>query len=94
LSAVLSFAYGNKLDDLCFVGMVGILDPPRPGVRESIRTLQASGVSVKMLTGDAKDTACAIGWSDLCLNCLLIAVLKALDSVCMPPEMPPFRERK
>ena len=49
------------MDDLCFVGMVGILDPPRPGVRESIRTLQASGVSVKMLTGDGKDTACAIG---------------------------------
>ncbi|CAG2170920.1 unnamed protein product [Oppiella nova] len=57
---VLAFAYGTKLDDLSFVGMVGILDPPRPGVRESIRTLQASGVSVKMLTGDAMDTACAI----------------------------------
>ncbi|XP_054164336.1 calcium-transporting ATPase type 2C member 1-like [Oppia nitens] len=57
---VLAFAYGSKLDDLAFVGMVGILDPPRPGVRESIRTLQASGVNVKMLTGDSQDTACAI----------------------------------
>lgn len=54
-------AYGNKLDDLVFVGFVGILDPPRPGVREAIRSLQASGVSIKMLTGDAEETACAIG---------------------------------
>jgi P-type E1-E2 ATPase len=51
------------LDDLIFVGMVGILDPPRHGVRESIRTLQGSGVSVKMLTGDSQETACAIGLS-------------------------------
>jgi len=49
------------LDDLTFVGMVGILDPPRPGVRDAIRTLQGSGVNVKMLTGDAEDTACTIG---------------------------------
>lgn len=58
---VLAMAYGNKLEDLIFVGMVGILDPPRPGVREAIRTLQASGVCVKMLTGDAEETAVAIG---------------------------------
>jgi Ca2+-transporting ATPase len=38
-----------------------MLDPPRPGVRESIRTLQGSGVNVKMLTGDSQETACAIG---------------------------------
>ncbi|KAI1297163.1 Calcium-transporting ATPase type 2C member 1 [Halotydeus destructor] len=57
---VLSMAYGSAMDDLVFVGMVGILDPPRPGSREAIRLLQASGVSIKMLTGDAKETACAI----------------------------------
>jgi len=61
LLVVLAMAYGMKLDDLVFVGMVGIIDPPRPGVRESIRCLQASGVLVKMLTGDAEETACTIG---------------------------------
>lgn len=38
-----------------------MLDPPRPGAVEAIRTLHGSGVQVKMLTGDAEETACAIG---------------------------------
>ncbi|OTF77976.1 calcium-transporting ATPase type 2C member 1-like protein, partial [Euroglyphus maynei] len=58
---VLAFAYGPTMNDLTFVGMTGILDPPRKGVRESIEALRSSTVEVKMLTGDAKETACAIG---------------------------------
>ncbi|XP_035232052.1 calcium-transporting ATPase type 2C member 2-like, partial [Stegodyphus dumicola] len=57
---VLAFASGCSLDDLMYLGMVGILDPPRSGVAEAIQTLSGSGVSVKMLTGDSEDTACAI----------------------------------
>lgn len=57
---VLALAYGATLETLVFVGIVGILDPPRPGVREAIRSLQASGVQIKMLTGDSEETACAI----------------------------------
>lgn len=57
---VLSMAYGQSLESLIFVGIVGILDPPRPGVAESIHTLGGSGVAVKMLTGDSEETACAI----------------------------------
>ncbi|KAG8190383.1 hypothetical protein JTE90_022027 [Oedothorax gibbosus] len=57
---VLAFATGQSLDDLLFVGLVGILDPPRSGVAEAIKTLHGSGVQVKMLTGDSEDTACAI----------------------------------
>lgn len=57
---VLALACGSTLDDLLFLGMVGILDPPRSGVAEAIQTLHGSGVSVKMLTGDSEDTACAI----------------------------------
>ncbi|GIY23237.1 calcium-transporting ATPase type 2C member 1 [Caerostris extrusa] len=57
---VLAFATGHALDDLQFLGMVGILDPPRSGVGEAIKTLHGSGVNVKMLTGDSEDTACAI----------------------------------
>lgn len=58
---MLGIAYGTKLEELIFLGLVGILDPPRPGVRDSIRTLHGSGVQVKMLTGDAEETALAIG---------------------------------
>ncbi|XP_054715664.1 calcium-transporting ATPase type 2C member 1-like [Uloborus diversus] len=57
---VLALASGSALDDLMFLGMVGILDPPRSGVAEAIQTLHGSGVFVKMLTGDSEDTACAI----------------------------------
>ncbi|KAL4235055.1 ATPase [Mactra antiquata] len=60
---VIGMAYGSTLQNLVFVGMVGITDPPRPGVKESIAMLRAGGVSVKMVTGDAEETAKAIGGS-------------------------------
>ena len=60
---VLGFAYGPNMDNLVYVGMVGIMDPPRHGVREAIALLQQGGVSVKMLTGDAQETADSIGES-------------------------------
>jgi len=45
---------------LCFAGLVGMSDPPRPGVDRSIRRLMAGGVKVIMITGDAETTAVAI----------------------------------
>ena len=57
---VIVLAKGPSLQELVFLGMVGICDPPRQYVRESITTLLQSGVQVKMLTGDAMDTAVAI----------------------------------
>lgn len=57
----MGMAKGNNLDDLIYMGLVGICDPPRHLVRESIQTLIESGVKVKMVTGDARETATAIG---------------------------------
>ena len=54
-------AAGRNLQAMNFVGMVGIMDPPRPGARESIETVRSAGVQVKMITGDAMETACSIG---------------------------------
>lgn len=45
---------------LTFAGLVGMSDPPRPGVDRSIRRLIAGGVKVIMITGDADVTAIAI----------------------------------
>ena len=42
------------------MGMVGIMDPPRVEARPAVTTLQSTGVRVKMVTGDAHETACAI----------------------------------
>ncbi|KAK0707480.1 hypothetical protein B0H67DRAFT_556169 [Lasiosphaeris hirsuta] len=51
-------------EDICrnmvFVGMVGIKDPLRPGVKEAVRDCQRAGVVVRMVTGDNKLTAEAI----------------------------------
>ncbi|XP_053409526.1 calcium-transporting ATPase type 2C member 2 isoform X1 [Nycticebus coucang] len=58
---VLALASGPELGRLTFLGLVGIIDPPRAGVREAVKVLSESGVSVKMITGDALETALAIG---------------------------------
>lgn len=57
---VLALAKGRSLQDLVYLGIVGITDPPRPLVRESIEILRQSGVSVKMVTGDSQETAVAV----------------------------------
>lgn len=61
LFLVLALASGPELGKLTFLGLVGIIDPPRAGVREAVQVLFESGVSVKMITGDALETAVAIG---------------------------------
>jgi len=59
--AVLAFASGSEMGSLTFLGLVGIIDPPRAGVKEAVVTLINSGVAVKMITGDSKETAVSIG---------------------------------
>ena len=53
--------------DLTLIGLVGIIDPPRPEAREAIRVCQAAGIAVKMITGDHRATAASIA-HDLGLN--------------------------
>jgi len=46
--------------DLTLIGLVGIIDPPRPEAREAIRVCLAAGIAVKMITGDHRVTAASI----------------------------------
>ena len=57
---VLAVAYGAGLGHLTFAGLIGMEDPPRDGVAESVRQLRRGGVKVMMVTGDSKETALAI----------------------------------
>ena len=60
---VLGMARGFSPNSLEFVGLLGLHDPPREGVKESIALLKNSKVKVCMITGDAKETAAAIAES-------------------------------
>ena len=46
--------------DLCFIGMVGMIDPVRPEVKPAIDECRSAGIRPIMITGDHKDTAVAI----------------------------------
>ena len=46
--------------DLVLLGVVGIIDPPRPEVLKAIKLAQSAGIKVVMITGDAALTALAI----------------------------------
>lgn len=49
-----------RIQDLVLVGLVGLMDPPRPEAREALAVCRSAGITVKMITGDQKITAAAI----------------------------------
>ena len=67
---VIAFGYKNLTTqngerninkNFVFIGLIGMEDPPREGVKESIKKCHCAGIKVVMITGDNKNTAAAIG---------------------------------
>jgi len=54
------FSMDHLAEGMTFVGIVGIVDPPRPEAIEAIATCRRAGIRVKMITGDHAGTAAAI----------------------------------
>jgi Ca2+-transporting ATPase len=48
--------------EMTFIGLVAMIDPPRPEVREAVATARAAGIRPVMITGDHPLTARQIAW--------------------------------
>lgn len=68
---------------LTLVGLIGLMDPPRPEAKDAIARCKIAGIRVKMITGDHKDTALAIarelGLEGNAITGLEVEAMDALD---------------
>ena len=56
-SATTTAQYAQIEQNMTFIGLVAMLDPPRPEVAESIRKCKEAGIRVVVITGDNRNTA-------------------------------------
>lgn len=69
-------------NDLIFVGIAGIIDPPRKEVKDAVLKCKLAGIKVIMITGDHKNTAYAIGKDlDICKSMEEVITGEELDKL-------------
>ncbi len=70
--------------DLILIGLVGMIDPPRPEVKESIQKAKLAGITTIMITGDHKNTAFAIARE--------LGMVDSIDQAITGEELDAFSE--
>ena len=79
----------RQVQELTFVGMVGIIDPLRPSSMDAVATARRAGIEVRMITGDHAITAAAIGAQlGLGQGAISGAELRALDDAQLAAALP------
>ena len=81
--------------ELTFLGLVGMMDPPRVGVKEAVETCRKAGIRAVMITGDHRITATAIareiGLWDEGDEAITGAELAALDDAALSARIMSIR---
>lgn len=72
--------------DLIFIGLVGMIDPPRTEVKESIQKAKLAGITSIMITGDHKNTAFAIAYQ--------LGIAETIEQAITGQEMDDFSEEE
>ena len=70
--------------DLIFLGMVGMIDPPRLEVKDSVEIARVAGIRTIMITGDHKNTAVAIAKE--------LGIAKSIDQAITGPEIDQYSD--
>ena len=70
--------------DLIFLGMVGMIDPPRLEVKDSVEIARVAGIRTIMITGDHKNTALAIAKE--------LGIAKSIDQAITGPEIDQYSD--
>ena len=87
---VLALAYNNlsfiEENELIFVGLVAMIDPPRKEAKGAVSDFKGAGITTVMITGDHKDTAFAIAKE--------LGIVETIDQCMMGDEVDKLNEEQ